>query len=58
MIGSDTNKSGYILATVLGAVSGGLIVALATNAIPKMMSQMMRNMMSQMRESGCDPIDI
>ncbi len=39
----------------LRPIGGGLIVALATKAIPKMMSGMMQNMMSRMRESGCDP---
>jgi CheY-specific phosphatase CheX len=44
---------------LLGAIGGGLVVAVATKAIPKMMSQMMagmmQNMMAQMGEAGCDP---
>ena len=52
----------YILATFLGVVFGGLVVAIATKAIPKMMSQMMfgmmKNMMSQMGEAGCSPSEI
>jgi hypothetical protein len=49
---------GYVLATVLGAIGGGVAVALATNAIPKLMQHMevhMQNMMAQMKESGLDP---
>ena len=54
----DSNNRNYIIAALLGAVGGGLVVALATNAIPKMMSKMMQNMMSNMRESGCDPVEM
>ena len=57
-----SQNRGYILAGILGAVGGGLIVAVATKAIPKMMSQMfsgmMGNMMSTMREQGCDPVEM
>lgn len=49
---------GYVLAGLFGAVLGGLAVALATRAIPKIMSGMMRNAMEQMRESGCDMADM
>jgi len=46
-----------VTAALLGAIGGGIIVALATRAIPKivsdMMSGMMQNTMSRMRESGC-----
>jgi len=55
-------KQRYVLATFLGILLGGAIVALATKAIPKMMSQMMsgmmKNMMSQMGEAGCSPTEI
>jgi hypothetical protein len=58
---SDQGKD-YAVATLLGAIGGGLFVILATKAIPKMMTQMMsgvmQNMMSQMRESGCDPSEM
>jgi len=37
---SSSSPKGYILATAGGAVAGGLSVALATKAIPKMMSVM------------------
>lgn len=49
---------GYVLAAVLGAIGGGLIVTVATRAIPKMMSGMMRNMMAQMGEGGCSPAEM
>lgn len=48
----------YVFAILLGAIGGGLIVALATRAIPKMMSRIMRNMMAQMGEGGCEPAEI
>ena len=51
-----------ILAAVLGALGGGLVVVIATRAIPKIMSQMMpammRNMMAQMGEGGCSPAEM
>jgi hypothetical protein len=57
-----TQYQGYFLAAGLGAVGGGLLIAVATRAIPKMMSKMMagmmENMMAQMGEGDCDPADI
>jgi hypothetical protein len=50
---------GYVLVGVGGIVIGGLTVALATRAIPKIASRvatsMMESMVSRMREGGCDP---
>ena len=51
-------SKGYMFAVVLGAISGGAIVALATKAVPKVMSGIMRNMMTHMGERGCDPAKI
>ena len=51
----DSCSKRYILAAVLGAIGGGAIVALATKAMPKIMSGMMQNMMAHMRKGGCDP---
>ena len=52
----------YAVAILLGGIGGGILVALATKAIPKMMTQimsgMMKNMISQMSESGCDPSEM
>jgi CheY-specific phosphatase CheX len=62
MHSTGSHNRGYALAAVLGVVGGGLIVALATKAIPKMMSQMMsgmmQNMMARMGEGGCNPAEI
>lgn len=53
---------GYAIAALLGAAGGGLLVALATRAVPKMMARMMsgmmRSMMSQMGEGRCNPEDL
>jgi len=57
---SDARR--YVLAATFGAIGGGLLVALAAKAIPKMMSKMrsgmMENMMAQMRKSGCNPAEM
>jgi uncharacterized protein YneF (UPF0154 family) len=58
----DFRRENCLPAVLVGALGGGLIVALATRAIPKMlsrmMSEMMRRMMSQMGEDGCDPAQL
>ena len=55
-------KQNYAAAVLLGAVGGGILVALASRAVPKMMEKMMagimQNMFSQMSESGCDPSEM
>ena len=51
--GSNLRK--YVLSFALGAAGGGLLAAWATNAVPKMMSRMMQNMMARMQEKGCNP---
>jgi hypothetical protein len=53
-----SHASGYVFAVLLGAIGGGVAVALATNAVPRMMSQFMRRMMDQMAEGGFDPSEI
>jgi len=62
MRNTSSHNKGYVLVAVLGAIGGGLIVALATRAIPKMMSQMMsgmmQNMMARMGEGGCNPAEM
>jgi hypothetical protein len=62
MDSADSRTRGYVLAALLGAIGGGLVVLLATRAIPKMMSQMMsgqmRKMMAQMKEGGCEPSEM
>jgi hypothetical protein len=51
-------RKNYAIAILFGAIGGGLFVALVTRAVPKMMSQMMRNMMNHVRESGFDPSEM
>ena len=62
MDSTDSKTKNYILAASLGAIGGGVLVAVATKAIPRMMTQimsgMMRNMMAQMGDEGCDPREI
>jgi CheY-specific phosphatase CheX len=59
---TGSHGKGYVLVALMGAVGGGLVVALVTKAIPKimsnMMSGMMRNVMAQMGEAGCDPAEM
>jgi hypothetical protein len=59
---SSSHRNAYLLAAALGALGGGLIVLWATQAIPKMMSQMMagmmKNTMASMCEGGCAPSDM
>lgn len=60
MVKTNSYRS-YILATLVGAVGGGLIFALATKAIPKMMAKMMtempKKMMARMSAEGVNPED-
>lgn len=58
MDGLGSQARGYVVAAVLGAIGGGFAVAVATDAIPKLMSRMMQNMMGQMREGGFDPAEM
>ena len=58
---TSSRRAGYVQVALLGAVCGGFVVALATRAIPRMMSQVMsemiQGMMARMGEAGCDPAD-
>ena len=45
-----TARQKYILTGLLGAIADGMIVAFATKAIPKMMSNMMTGMMKDMMQ--------
>ena len=62
MKNSISSYKGYIVAAILGAVGGGLIMALVTRAVPKIMSQMMagmmQTMMARMKEDGCNPAEM
>jgi hypothetical protein len=59
---SSVSSKGYFLAAALGIVGGGLVVALITRAIPKIMSQtmagMMQSRMARMEVAGCDPAEM
>ena len=56
---SRSKSNGDIVAAILGAAAGGIIVAVGTKAIPAMMSRMMpimmQNMMARMGGENCDP---
>ena len=54
--GSNTRK--YVFTLALGAIAGGIAIAWATKAMPKLMSGMMRNMMAHMGEEGCNPAEM
>lgn len=58
----NDHRKGYTAAFLLGAAGGGLLVALSTRAIPRIMSRlmsgMMQEMMSRMGENGCDPAEM
>lgn len=62
MHGADSQSKRYLLAALLGALGGGLVVALATRAVPRMASQIMagrmRDLCAEMGEDGCDPAQI
>lgn len=45
----------YAFAIILGAIGGGILVAVATKALTKIMSGMMQNMMKQMGKNGFNP---
>ena len=58
----DSNRSdraGYLIVALLGAATGGLVMAWVTQAIPKIMKRMMEGMMENMRAQmgagGCKP---
>ncbi len=55
----DSHLKGYTVAALLGAIGGGLAVALATRAIPKIMTRvladMTQNMMAQMQAGSGTP---
>jgi hypothetical protein len=55
----ENDKRGYVLAGLLGALGGSILIVAITNMIPKMMSKMMSGMMENMQEmigeEGCSP---
>jgi hypothetical protein len=55
MNNTHSSTRGYALAIILGAIGGGLVVAIVTKAIPRTMSGIMQNMMRQMGKDGFNP---
>ncbi len=59
MLSPSSSINRQILVAVLSAIAGGLVVALATEAIPKMMARtmagFMQRMMAQQGANGCSP---
>jgi len=45
-----SNTTGYIFAGLLGALAGGIGVAVVTHALPKMMARMMNEMMQSVSD--------
>ena len=58
MDNTGSQTKGYVLAALLGALGGGLAVAVATNAIPRMICQMMQGMMAHMEEGALSPAEM
>ena len=57
-----TNHRSYLLAALLGAVGGGILVAFATRAVPRILQQamsgMMQTMMERMSAGECSPSEM
>ncbi len=61
-----TQPRQYFMVLIAGAVIGGLIVAIATKALPRIMAQLMEQMMSgmpqrmmaQMKAEGLEPFEM
>ena len=56
---NSNEKQRILIAAGIGVIIGGIVIATATNAIPKMMeaisATMMGKMMARMGEEGCSP---
>ena len=48
----------HVLAAALGAIAGGIIVAIATGALPVILSRAMSGAMMRMGGEGCNPAEI
>ena len=58
MVKSTRHTGGYLLVAALGVFVGGALVLAVGKVLPKMMSGMMRRMMTQMGDEGCNPAEI
>jgi hypothetical protein len=55
----NANWQKYLLTMLLGAVAGGVLVAVMTKAIPRMAAEIMAGMMGRMMaEHGCNPVEM
>ncbi len=56
---SISQRSPYLISVLLGAIGGGILVMIATRAIPTMLANLlsgiMGKMMSKMERSDCNP---
>jgi hypothetical protein len=48
-----SNKNALLF--IFGVITGAAALVYATDALPRMMSVMMKNMMARMKEEGCNP---
>jgi hypothetical protein len=61
MSNTNSNKGKYVFAALVGAAAGGVLVAVSTRAVPKMMSEMegkCKQMMAGLGETGCGAGDM
>ena len=66
MRNSSSSKRGYVLVAVVSALGGGIAVTLVTKAIPRLVSQILAEMMSKMprlmldhmKSEGFDPTEM
>ena len=66
MRNSRSSKRGYVLIAIVSALGGGIAVTLVTKAIPRLVSQIMAEMMSKMphlmlehmKSEGFDPAEM
>ncbi len=61
MFNPRSSKDKYVLAALVGAAGGAMIVALSTRAVPNMMAEMeakCKQMMAGMAQDGCERGDM
>jgi hypothetical protein len=58
MFNSRSHSKQYAIAAILGAAGGGLAIALAGKAGPKVKSMIMRRVMENMKEKGISPTEM
>jgi hypothetical protein len=58
MFNSRSHSKQYAMAAILGAAGGGLAVALAGRAVPKVKSVIMHRVMENMHQKGISPAEM